>query len=342
MNKTIAILVPAFNSTPTLAATLRSILALDEDLDLHIDFLMLCDDGSKDDTVTLAERTWTHPRVPLVVKRAEKNQGEYRNVNSGIAAMPPHIHWVLIMHSDNEALPAWIKVLARECGRVGDKVGTICGSWEYVVDGKITHQGDQRGPNYIEDVPGDAAALKSTLYKGCWWHNGACAIRISAWKDVGGHPQDTPLLGPLETLGLRRPLLPPARRLRARGDWDTLLRMLSSGYTIRYVGTPLIRYIESHASVSSGSFAWHGDLLEDLQVIRRHQSVLGFGDIISLHWRRLSILMWRFSGAVVRGQWRRAWMAVAAGPAVVTSFIASSAMLLRGEGGQLRRIPFGH
>lgn len=342
MNKTIAILVPAFNSTPTLAGTLRSILALDEDLNLHIDFLMLCDDGSKDDTVALAERTWTHPRVPLVVKRAKKNQGEYGNVNSGIAAMPPHIQWVLLMHSDNEALPAWIKVLARECGRVDDKVATICGSWEYVVEGKILDQGDQRGPDYIEYVPGDAAALKSSLFKGCWWHNGACAIRVSAWKDVGGHPQDTPLLSPLEILGLRQPLLPSTRRLRVKGDWDTLLRILSSGYTIRYVGTPLIRYIESHGSVSSGSFAWHGDLLETLQVIRRHQSVLGFGDIISLHWRGLSTLAWRFGGAVVRGRWRRAWMAVVAAPVMVTSFVASSAMHLRGEGGQLRRIPFGH
>jgi hypothetical protein len=121
-----------------------------------------------------------------------------------------------------------------------------------------------------------------------------------------------------------------------------MLRMLSSGYTIRYVGTPLIRYIEFHASVSAGSFAWHGDLMEELQVVRRHQSVLGFGDIISLHWQRLWILGWRFGGAVVRGQWRRAWLAVATVPVVVTSFIASSAMLMRGEGGQLRKIPFGH
>src|ERR1700733_5394416 len=178
--KTVAILVPAYNSTPTLAATLRSILTLDEDLDRNIDFLMLCDDDSKDDTVGLAERTWTHPRVPLVVRRAEKNQGEYRNVNGGIAAMPPHIEWVLLMHSDNEALPAWIKVLVRECGRVDDKVATICGSYEYAVNGKTVDRGDQRGPDFIEDVPGGAATVRRTLFDGCWWHNGACAIRISA------------------------------------------------------------------------------------------------------------------------------------------------------------------
>jgi len=340
-NKNIAILVPAYNSTSTLAATLRSILTLSDDLDRHIDFLMLCDDGSKDDTVGLAERTWTHPRVPIIVKRAENNQGEYRNVNGGIAAMPPHIEWVLLMHSDNEALPAWIKVLARECGRVHEKVATICGSYEYVVKGRITERGDQRGPDFIEDVRGEFAAVRRTLLDGCWWHNGACAIRVSAWKDVGGHPQDTPFEGPLEILGLRRPSLPPVKRLRIKGDWDTLLRILSSGYTIRYVGTPVIRYIEFHASVSSGSFAWHGDLLETLQVMRRHQAVLSFGDIIRLHWRVLCTMAWRLGGAIVRGHWRRAWFVVQTIPVMLTSLLASLAALLRGQGGQLSRIPFG-
>lgn len=342
MTKNIAILVPSYNSTSTLEATLRSILALGGDLDEHIDHLLLCDDGSKDETVALAERTWTHSRVPLVIKRASVNQGEYGNVNSGIAAMPPHIAWVLLMHSDNEAMPAWIKVLARECGRVDARVATICGSYEYVTGGKVTNFGDQRGPDFIEDVRGDAATVKSSLFRGCWWHNGACAIRVLAWKDIGGHPQDTPLLRPLEILGLRQPLIPPTLRLRIKGDWDTMLRMLSSGYTIRYVGTPLIRYIEFHASVSSGSFAWHGDLLETLQVIRRHQSVLGFADIVRLHWSNLSTLTWRFCGAVVRGHWRRAWFVLPALPFVATSFIASSAILWRGTGGKLNRIPFAH
>jgi glycosyltransferase involved in cell wall biosynthesis len=342
MTKNIAILIPSYNSTSTLEATLRSILSLGEDLDEHIDHLLLCDDGSRDDTVALAERSWTHPRVRLVVKRSQVNRGEYGNVNSGIAAMPSHIAWVLLMHSDNEALTAWIKVLARECGRVDDRVATICGSWEYLSDGKITDSGDSRGPDYIEDVPGDTASIRRTLFEGCWWHNGACAIRVSAWKDIGGHPQDTPLLRPLEILGLRQPPVPPTLRLRVKGDWDTMLRMLSSGYTIRYVGTPLIRYIEFHSSVSRGSFAWHGDLLESLQVIRRHQSVLKFGEIAQLHWFNLSTLICRFSGAVVRGHWRRAWFAVSALPIIATSFIASTATLSTGTSGKLNRIPFAH
>jgi glycosyltransferase involved in cell wall biosynthesis len=342
VQKNVAILVPAYNSTLTLEATLRSILALSVDLDRYIDFIMLCDDGSKDDTIVLAERTWTNRQVPLIVRSVDNNKGEYHNVNGGIAAMPSHIEWVLLMHADNEALPAWIRLLVRECGRVDDKVATICGSYEYVVNGKIAERGDQRGPDFIEDVPGEAATVRSTLFDGCWWHNGASAIRVSAWKDVGGHPQDTPLLGPLEIVGLRQPASSSTRRLRVKGDWDTSLRMLSSGYTIRYVGTPVIRYIECHNGVSSGSFAWHGDLLETLQVMRRHQAVLGFNDIVRLHWRVLRTMTRRFGGAIIRGHWRRAWFAVQAIPVMLTSLFASLITLLRGEGGRLSRIPFGY
>jgi glycosyltransferase involved in cell wall biosynthesis len=342
MPKNIAILVPAYNSSATLTGTLRSFLALSDDLDRHIDFLMLSDDGSKDNTIALAEREWTHRTVPLVIKRADQNQGEYKNVNSSFGAMPPHIEWVLLMHSDNEATENFIKVLVRECGRVDSKVATICGSYSYVQNGKVTGYGDQRGPDFIEDVRGDAKALRGSIYMGCWWHNSAAAIRVSAWKDVGGHPQDAPLLSPLEILGLRwPPTSATARRLlRIKGDWDTMLRFLSSGYTIRYVGTQLMRYIEFQDSVSSGSFAWHGDLLETLQILRRHQAVLSVTDVTRLHLRVLGTLLWRLAGAVGRGHWRRAWFAVAALPTLAASLVASLIMLMRHTGGQLQRIPF--
>src|SRR5262245_22404958 len=123
--KNIAILVPSYNSVSTLKATLLSILALSDELDRHVDFVMLSDDGSKDETVALAERVWNHPRVPLKVRLCGKNGGEYRNVNGAFAAMPAHIEWALMMHADNQALPGWIDLLARECARAGPRTGTI-------------------------------------------------------------------------------------------------------------------------------------------------------------------------------------------------------------------------
>jgi len=338
--KSIAILVPSYNSTGTLEGTLRSILTLSEELDRHIDFVMLSDDGSKDETVILAERVWNHPRVQLRVRRVERNGGEYRNVNGAFDAMPQHIEWVLIMHADNHALPGWIDLLARECGKAGDRTASICGSWEYVVDGVMVESGDARGSDFVENIPGKDQAVVHTIFNGCWWHNGASAIRVAAWKGVGGHPQETPLLGFWEVLGLRSPSRTPVRKLRIKGDWDTLLRMLSSGWEVRYVGTPLIRYIELSSSVSAGSFAWHGDLLECLQVMRRHQAVLSRCEIVKYHLYIFSTLLRRLAGAVLRGQWKRAWFAIEAMPTMAASLLLSLLNYQRKVGGRLKSISF--
>ncbi len=339
--KNIAILVPSYNSASTLASTLKSILDQGQELDRLVDFIMLSDDGSKDGTVALAESTWSHPRVPLRLKRAEVNQGEYRNVNGAFGSMPSHIEWVLVMHADNEALPGWLEVLARECALAAPDVASICGSWHYVVDGKLVDSGDKRGADFVEIIPGNDASVRGSVFAGCWWHNSTAAIRVTAWKEVGGHPQETPLLGPLEMLGLRGAPSPPKRKLRIKGDWDVLLRMLSSGKSIRYVGTPVIRYIEQSASVSSGSFAWHGDLLETLQVMRRHQSVLSAKEIILFHGRNTMTLVRRFGGAVLRGQWRRAGFAAQAVPYFISSLMSSMLAHARRDGGRLTAIPFG-
>jgi glycosyltransferase involved in cell wall biosynthesis len=338
--KNIAILVPSYNSAETVEATLESILALSKELESHIDFLMLSDDGSKDDTVEIAERIWNHPTVPLLVRRVDKNGGEYRNVNGAFAAMPEHIEWVLIMHADNQALPGWIEWLARECRQAGEMTASICGSWKYAVDGVVVHEGDQRGHEYVEVIPGNDTSVRNTIFKGCWWHNSTAAVRVNAWKAVGGHPQETPLLGAFEVLGLRSPSKNPPRKLRIKGDWDSLLRLLSSGWEIRYIGAPLIRYMELSSSVSAGSFAWHGDLLESLQVMRRHQSVLSLGDITRYHGQVGLTLLRRFIGGVVRGQWRRSWLALLAAPVMGTSLLVSLLNRQREVGGKLTQISF--
>lgn len=338
--KNIAILVPSYNSVGTLEATLQSILALSDELDRHIDFVMLSDDGSKDGTVALAERVWNHASVPLRVKRAEKNEGEYRNVNGAFDAMPARIEWVCMMHADNHALPGWIDLLARECARSSSHTGTICASWKFVVDDVTLDEGDQKGPDFVESIPGDDKSVRSTIFKGCWWHNSTAAIRVAAWKAVGGHPQETPLLGFWEVLGLRAPPKIPTRKLRIKGDWDTLMRLLSSGWEVRYIGTPLMRYMELGSSVSAGSFAWHGDLLECLQVMRRHQAVLSLGQIVQYHSQIIGTLLRRLAGAVLRRQWRRAWFAIEALPTMFASLLMSSLNRQREAGGRLTSIPF--
>lgn len=339
-SKSLAVMVPSYNSASTIESTLRAILELGEELKRHVDFVMLSDDGSRDETVAIAERVWGEGPVPLVVRRAERNVGEYRNVNGAFAAMPAHIEWVLIMHADNEPLPGWVDLLSRECGRADDKVASICGSWHVVVDGRVKHLGDPRGVDHVERIEGTAESVRGTLLRGCWWHNSAAAIRVAAWRAVGGHPQQTPLEGPLQVLGLSAMPEPPLRMLRIKGDWDTLLRFLEDGWDVLYVAHPLIRYIEVTTSVSAGSFAWHGDLLETLQVARRHDRALQWRDVWQLHWGVCRNLVRRFGGSLVRRDFARAGHALAAVPTVVASFLVMSRRRWSGDARSLQRIPF--
>ncbi len=342
MTKNIAILVPTYNSASTLESTLKAILAQKDELDRHVDFLLLSDDGSKDDTIALARATWNHPRVPMIIKTVEKNQGEYKNVNAAFASMPTHIEWLAIMHADNEALPGWIDVFARETKRVSNLVASVCASYHYVCDGVVTSFGDTRGADFVEDIPGTDAAIRSTLYRGCWWHNGCSINRVSAWKAVGGHPQDTAIESVLQLLGFNGTWAETPKKIRIKGDWDTSLRILSSSYTIRYVGAPLMRYMEVSSSVSSGSFAWHGDLIETLQVIRRHQSVLSLLDIIRLHGKSMLTVARRLMVSIVRRDWRRAWFAVTSLPVMSMSLFAAMSTRVFQRGGRLQKIPFLH
>lgn len=339
-SKSLAVLVPSFNSAATIESTLRAILDRAEELQRHVDFVMLSDDGSRDDTVTIAERVWGVGPVPLVVRRAECNVGEYRNVNGAFAAMPGHIEWVLIMHADNEPLPGWVDLLARECASADDKVASICGSWHVVMDGRVKHLGDTRGPDHVERIAAGPDSIRGSLLRGCWWHNSTAAIRVAAWRAVGGHPQQTPLEGPLQMLGLRPVPEPPPRMLRIKGDWDTLLRFLESGWDVLYVAHPLIRYIDVTTSVSAGSFAWHGDLVETLQVARRHDKALRHFDVLKLHGTVLRKLARRFGGSLLQGEHTRAVHAVRTLPVVFASFLVMSARRGSGSARSLERIPF--
>lgn len=340
MARNIAVLIPSFNSSSTIESTLLAVRDRTDELRSHVDFVMLSDDCSADDTVGTAERVWGQGPVPLVVRRSRRNVGEYGNVNAAIAAMPDHIEWVLIMHADNEPLPGWIDLLARECARADAMVASICGSWHVVRDGRVRHLGDPRGPDHVERIAANPESIRASLLRGCWWHNSTAAVRVAAWRAVGGHPQHTPLEGAAQILGLRPQPELPRRLLRIKGDWDTLLRFLESGWDVLYIAHPLIRYHDVATGVSATSIAWHGDLIETLQVARRHDRALRLADVLTLHGSVLWNLARRFAGALLGRDFARAGHAVRALPVVFASLLVMVARRATGRTRALTHIPF--
>lgn len=333
MNSSIAILVPTYNATSTLGPTLTAMRALEGEMIGRVALVMISDDGSTDGTVELARELWSGSSLPMLMRCVSPNGGEYRNVNGAVADMPAAIEWVLIMHADNIPLPGWVQKLCDAIALAPPEVATICGSYEYVCDGVVRDRGDREPDGSVVKVAGDAASIRGTLVKGCWWHNSAAAIRVSAWRAIGGHPAQTPLLGMPELLGWRAAVPGLGRQLRIKGDWDSFLRMLSSGYSAWYLPTPLMQYIEVSSSVSAGSFAWHGDLLESQQVLMRHQSALGLADLIWLHAAYVGVLLRRLVAAIARRHWRRAGWAIQAFPVMIVAALISIWRRIRRVGG---------
>src|SRR5262249_37522033 len=150
------------------------------------------------------------------------------------------------MHADNVAKDGWLETLLNQVEKASARVATIGSSWDYWrCDGTI-FRGEDNPTRTSEEIRGTPDAVCGTLKKGCWWHISSCAIRVAAYKQVGGLPKG----------------------LRLKGDWDFMLRLLSAGWSIEYIPRTLMLYRESPGGSSSLTFRLHKDIKETLQVIR--------------------------------------------------------------------------
>jgi len=296
----VALLIPAFNCEAYVEATLASILVQHPDLS-RIDRVILSDDCSTDQTVNKSRTAWTSD-VPFEILESRRNRGEYKNVNEAVASMPPYIEWFLIIHADNLAKEGWLSTLLDRIDQANDRIGSICTSWDDLhEDGRIT-PGERRESSTPERIYGNKESVRSTLLRGCWWHISSCAIRVSAYREIGGLP-----------LGLR-----------LKGDWDFLLRLLGAGWDIEYVPVALMKYRTNPAGSSSLSFRRHNDVIESLTVLQRHDSVLKMGDLVRCHLFHLRCLGRRFVGAMLRGRWERMFRAITVSVFVIRSFAKCS------------------
>jgi glycosyltransferase involved in cell wall biosynthesis len=262
----VVLLIPAYNSARTIADTLESVQRQGEALH-GLREVILADDASTDGTREIARATWK-AAVPLRVLAAARNRGEAGNVNEAVLQFSPDVEWFLILHADDCAKDGWLAALLDNVQRVPPNIATISSSWDnWLTDGTIV-PGENDLRRSAEDIQGTKEAARNTLIRGCWWHISACAMRVAAFREVGGLPSALPL----------------------KGDWDLLLRFLSSGWGVRYLPRTLMLYRESPVGVSSVVFARHGDIPEILQVVRWHRAALSAVDVIRLHLAQLATL----------------------------------------------------
>ncbi len=302
--KPVVIIVPVYNSAATIVETLQSIQNQD-DLST-VRYVLLCDDGSTDDTVERAQRAWAGS-VPLRLRLAERNRGERGNLNDAMTSLEGDIEWALILHSDDLAKPPWTRRTIEECKRERGNLASVCSSYDVFQPGGAVESGEDDPHRAPELIRSSRAAVRSTLLRGCWWHISGSAIHIASFRASGGFRKDLPQLG----------------------DWEWVLRCLRLGYDLVYIPRTLIRYRQHSTSVSSLSFRVHRDVTEALGIIQEYAGALSRADLAKIHARRLTYLARRLFRSLVARDGKRALLAVRVALSVAGSFIRCQAGLGR-------------
>jgi GT2 family glycosyltransferase len=276
---TVAALVPTYNSAATVAETLRSLLRQAAPLD-RLRAVFVADDRSVDETVGVATRTWpAGAGAPLRVLPARRNLGPYGNANRAIESLAGEVDWVLLLHGDDLAREDWLGTMLDRVTGCDARTGSICSSWDTLRPDGTVMRGEEAPGRTVELVEGTLASVRGTLLRGCWWHVSGCAIRASAFADVGSFD----------------PALP------YHGDWDWLIRSLARRWSVEYVPRTLVLYRQHAASVSARAHAADRDVEESLRIVRRYRRALTTRDLVRFHAVRAGHILRRIARASVRG-----------------------------------------
>jgi glycosyltransferase involved in cell wall biosynthesis len=119
---TVAVIVPAYNAGRTLEATLASVTGQSS-----VAEIVIIDDGSSDDTLTLARR-----HEPMVRVLTGPNQGVSAARNRGIAETSAP--WLLFLDADDLLVPGTVSDRLEVAQRTSADV--VIADWEDLIDGQ--------------------------------------------------------------------------------------------------------------------------------------------------------------------------------------------------------------
>jgi glycosyltransferase involved in cell wall biosynthesis len=241
------VLIPAYNASSTIGDTLDA-LQKNPDLD-RLRAVIVLDDASRDATVDIARRVW-HSQVPLEIWSNAENAGERTTVNGGFTRLPPDIEWAFILHADDIVKPNWISLYLEEMIGCPEHVASICSGWDvWYPDSGLIEPGEECPERPSVLISGTREAVLDTLNRGCWWHVSGCAIRVRAFRQIGGFTCDMPYAG----------------------DWEWLLRCLAAGFSVLFLPRSTLLYRQHVGSVANKSFRRGQDLRERLRILAAYR-----------------------------------------------------------------------
>jgi glycosyltransferase involved in cell wall biosynthesis len=215
--------------------------------------LLIVDDASTDDSLTIVHDLLSDPRVTLV--KNEKNLGQSKTQNIGLSQI--NTVFTMMLDSDDWLFPDTLEILLKEADGLPDDVGLICGQKTVVVqdhDGDVLYRAlDIRGRSY--DDPYEFLLSNYVPYPRFY--------RTSALKHVGGWPTDDPYEG---------------RYLEDR-RMDVLL---IEHYKIHWIGKMLYNYRKHINNVTVKKL----DLLNEMIIWNIHYALKKWGNKFEPHFTK--------------------------------------------------------
>lgn len=186
-NPRIAVLIPVFQGENYVSEALRSVSqALVADEKKLVQAVYIADDASTDKSLEIAKSVW-NGAVPLHILSSERNLGEYANVNrASVQMVADGIEWMLILHHDDLAKESWLREVGAQIITVDARVGAIGCSSSYLFDNGdyLEHHPDRARVGDVMHIgnPRSFSLLKHDM----WWVMSGAAIRLKAFRDIGG------------------------------------------------------------------------------------------------------------------------------------------------------------
>jgi len=244
----LAILIPAYNAEATIGETLASLQAISSGWE-YVDQLIICDDGSTDNTLSVAAAAGFN-RCRLTVVSHGNNKGEAEAYRTMVGLLSPDIRWFLILGHDDLALDCFIERNLEILRRCDGRVAAV--SSNYFVFGDAP---ERLAHSPAEDTivfRGSAEAeIRHTAVVGCWWHISGSLINRSIWQQFNGtDPQ-----------------------FRYCADWDLILRWQNAGYLVGHSLIPTTKYREHVGSLGSASRSQFRDIVDRSNVVKKYPNI---------------------------------------------------------------------
>ena len=230
----VSVLMGIYNCAPTLLGALESL-----EHQSYKDFkIILCEDGSKDNTLEIAkDYAAKHSNVVLLVN--EKNMGLNYTLNRCLECADTE--YVARMDGDDYSLPK----------RFEKEVAFLDANLDYAIVSTAMIRFNESG-DFMVDKPIENPTKKDFI-RGCPISHPACMVRTKAMKEVGGYTVDKHLL-----------------RME---DYHLWVKLYAAGYKAHNITEPLYRFRDDDSAYKRRN--WKGRKNE-MHVVRIGVKALGF------------------------------------------------------------------